>query len=177
MIQVLPNFSVLAAPENPEKAVLIKPEHIKLLFQVAMQHFDIVIVDTGRELDAISLQAMDRADLIFPVLQQTIPSIRDTKRMLQAFHALSYPDDKIRLLLNRYKKSDDITLDDIENTLQLKVFRTVPNDYTVVTRSVNQGIPALKLAPRSLLTKSLEDIAHELSQGGSRRSLLKRLFA
>ncbi|ABB75646.1 pilus assembly protein CpaE [Nitrosospira multiformis ATCC 25196] len=177
MIQVLPNFGMLAAPESPEKAAEIRSEHINPLFQVAMKHYDFVILDVGRELDAISIQALDRADLIFPVLQQTLPSIRDARRMSAAFAALNYPDEKIRLIVNRYKKNADITLDDIESTLNLKIFKVVPNDYAVVTGSVNQGIPATKLAPRSPVAKSLQEIAHELCRGAGQGNLLRKLFA
>ena len=176
MLQVLPNFGVLAAPEEPEKAAEIKPEHINPLFQVAMKHYDFVILDVGRGLDAISIQALDRADLIFPVLQQTLPSIRDAKRMSNAFRALNYPDDKLRLVVNRYKKNADITLADMENTLNLKIFKVVPNDHTGVTNSVNQGIPAIKLDRRSPVAKSLQEIAHELSHGAGQGSLLRKLF-
>ncbi|MDN5753412.1 MAG: AAA family ATPase, partial [Nitrosospira sp.] len=176
MVQVLPNFGVLAAPEGPEKAAEIKPEHINPLFQVAMKHYDFVILDIGRELDAISIQALDRADLIFPVLQQTLPSIREAKRMSSAFRALGYPDDKLRLVVNRYEKNADITPADMENTLDLKIFKLVPNDYTVVTRSVNQGVPAIKLAPRSPVAKSLQEIAHELSRSAGQGSLLRKLL-
>lgn len=176
MLQVLPNFGVLAAPEEPEKAAEIKPEHIDPLFQVAVKHYDFVVLDVGRGLDAISIQALDRADLIFPVLQQTLPSIRDAKRMSNAFRALNYPDDKLRLIVNRYKKNADITLTDMENTLNLKIFKVVPNDHTVVTGSVNQGIPAIKLDRRSPVAKSLQEIAHELSHGAGQGSLLRKLF-
>jgi pilus assembly protein CpaE len=177
MIQVLPNFGVLAAPEEPGKAAEIKPEHINPLFQVASRHYDFVILDVGRELDAISIQALDRADLIFPVLQQTLPSIRDAKRMSNAFRALNYSSDKLRPLVNRYEKRADITLADLENTLDLKMFKAVPNDYTVVERSVNQGVPAIKLASRSPVARALQEIAHELSHGAGQGSLLRKLFA
>ncbi len=176
MVQVLPNFSVLAAPEAPEMAAEIKVEHIDPLFQVAMKHYDFLILDIGRELNAISVQALDRTDLIFPVLQQTLPSIRDAKRMCNAFRALSYPDDKIRMILNRYKKNADITLSDLENTLNLKISKVVPNDYDTVTSSVNQGVPAIKLDRRSPVAKSVQEIAHELSHGAVQGSLLRKLF-
>lgn len=176
MIQVLPNFGVLAAPEEPEKAAEVKPEHINPLFQVATKYYDFVILDVGRELDAISIQALNRADLIFPVLQQALPSIREAKRMSNVFRALNYPNDKLRPIVNRYEKNADITLADMENTLNLKMFKVVPNDYTVVTRAVNQGIPAIKLAPRSPVAKSLQEIAHELSHSTEQGSLLRRLF-
>jgi pilus assembly protein CpaE len=81
---------------------------------VAIKHYDFLILDVGRELDPISIQVLDRADLIFPVLQQTLPSIRDAKRVLDAFRALNYQDDKVRLVVNRYQKNADITIADLE---------------------------------------------------------------
>lgn len=178
MISILPNFGMLAAPEEPEKAAMIKPEHVKRLFQVAMQYYDFVIVDIGRELDPISISVLDQADMIFPVLQQSLPSIRNAKRMLNAFHALNYPDDKLRLVVNRYEKKAEISLGDMEQTLSQKIFKAVPNDYSVVTDSVNQGIPAINLARRSSVAKSLQEFAHELSHGdASQKNLLKKLFS
>ena len=176
MVQVLPNFGVLAAPEEAEKAAEIKPEHINGLFQVAIKHYDFLILDVGRELDGVSLQALDRADLIFPVLQQSLPSIREAKRMSNVFRALSYANDKLRLIVNRYEKKADITLADVENTLNLGIFKVVPNDYMVVTRAVNQGNPVINLAPRSPVAKSVQEIAHELCHGTAQGSLLRKLF-
>lgn len=177
MIPVLPNFGVLAAPEEPEKALEIKLEHIKMLFQVATQHYDFVIVDIPRALNAISIHVLDLADLIFPVLQQTLPSVRDAKRMSKSFHALNYPDNKLRMIVNRYEKNADISLADIEETLSMKMFKIVPNDYATVNKSVNHGIPVVKLEPRSPVTKMIQEIAHELSHGVDQRSLLKKLFS
>ncbi len=178
MIQVLPNFGLLAAPEKPENAAEIKPEHVNPLLQVAMKHYDFVILDIGRELNAISIQALDQADLVFPVLQQTVPSIRDAKRMINAFRALSYANDKLRLVVNRYEKKADITLADIENSLNLKIFKVVPNDYNAVSSSVNQGITVIKLARRSPVTKSLQEIAHKLCHhDAGKETLLKKLFS
>ncbi|HET7061329.1 MAG TPA: AAA family ATPase [Nitrosospira sp.] len=177
MVQVLPNFSVLAAPEDPEKAAEIKPEHINPLFQVAVKHYDFLVLDVGRELDAISLQALDRADMILPVMQQTLPSVREAKRMLNVFRALGYSEEKLKLIVNRHEKTADISVSDIESTLNQKIFKVVPNDYAVVTRAVNQGIPAIKLARRSVVAKSLQEIAHELARTAGQASLLRKLFS
>lgn len=177
MVQVLPNFEVLSAPEEPEMAAEIKPEHVKPLLQVAAKHYEFVVLDIGRSLDAVSIQALDQADYIFPVIQQTLPSIRDAKRMINTFHALGYVNDKIRLIVNRYEKKNDITLGDITDTLKLAVFKTVPNDYDVVAESVNQGIPATRLAPRSVVARSIQDIARELSGANQEKRSLRKLFA
>ena len=177
MAQVLPNFDLLPAPEEPEKAAEIKPEHIKTLLQVAIQQYDFVVLDIGRTLDAVSIQALDLANHIFPVLQQTLPFIRDAKRMANTFQALGYTGDKVRLIVNRYDKKNEITLGDITDTLKLPVFRTVANDYDVVAESVNQGIPITRLAQRCPVARSIQDIVHELGVTSNEKRSLKKLFA
>lgn len=177
MLQVLPNFEVLSAPDEPEKAEEIKPDHVRSLLQVASKQYDFVVLDLGRSLDAVSIQALDLADMIFPVVQQTLPFIRDAKRLTNTFHALGYSDDKVRLIVNRYDKKNDITLGDITGTLRLPVFKTMPNDYDVVAQSVNQGVPVTRLAPRSTVSRSIQEIAGELGGAQSEKRSLRKLFA
>lgn len=176
MVQVLPNYHVLPAPEEPEKAGEIRQEHVKPLLRVAIKHYDYVILDVGCSLDAVSVQVLDLTDSIFPVIQQALPFIRNAKRMINTFHALGYPNDKLHLIVNRYEKKNSITLGDIGATLNLPIYQTVPNDYDTVAESVNQGVPVIRLAQRSAVTKAIQEIATEL--GGKRlekRSLRKLL--
>lgn len=178
MIQVLPNFGVLAAPEEPEKAVEVKPEHVGQLLQVAIRHYDFVVMDIGRVLDAVSVRALDHADMIFPVLQQTLPFIRDAKRLMNVFRSLGYPNEKIRLFVNRYEKGGEITLADVEDTLSVKVFRTIPNSFAAVAQSVNQGVPVIKLARRDPVSRELHGVAHDLVHGiGQGGGWLRNLFS
>jgi Flp pilus assembly protein, ATPase CpaE len=160
MVPVLPNLGVLAAPEDPEHAIEIKPKHIEALLALAKTQYDYVILDIGRALNATTVMALDHTDMIFLVLQETLPFIRDAKRLLHALQALGYGKDKIHLLVNRYEKGGDIQLEDVERTLGMKVFRTIPNSFATVSASVNQGIPIMKIAQRDPVTKCLQEIAY-----------------
>jgi pilus assembly protein CpaE len=129
-------------------------------------------------MDAVSIQALDKADMIFPVLQQTLPFIRDAKRLIDVFSSLGYHKDKLRLIVNRYDKKSQITLDDIQNTLKSQVFKSIPNNFSVVDESVNHGVPVFKLAPRSPIAKAIEDISSELSQNTEQQERwFKKLFS
>jgi pilus assembly protein CpaE len=179
MIQVLPNFAVLAAPEEPDQALHIKPEHIDALMWVAASHYDFVIVDAGRSVDDVTLRAMDHAEAIFPVLQLTLPFVRDAKRLLHALGALGYGKDKVKLLINRYEKGGAINVEDVASTLRHDVFRTIPNSFIAVAASVNQGVPILKLANRDPVAKALREMAGALvvekkESGGWLKGLLAR---
>lgn len=163
MIQVLPNFSILAAPESPERAAEVKPAHIDALLELAISQYDFIVLDISRTLDAVSVRALDRAELIFPVLQETLPFIRDAKRMLATFQSLGYGRDKVQLIINRYEKGGDIRLEDVEYATGMKVTHTIPNSFKAVSASVNQGTPVLKIAPHDPVTKALRQLGQTLT--------------
>ena len=146
MLNVTPNFALLAAPEDPVHADDVKPEHIDALLTLARQHYDFILLDVGRGLDAVSVRALDQSDMIFPVLQTTLPYVRDGKRLLDVFRSLDYHRDKIFLIVNRHEKSSEIKLRDLETAYGSAVFMTIPNHYEAAAASVNQGVPVLKLA-------------------------------
>jgi pilus assembly protein CpaE len=141
----------------------VKPEHIDAILNLARRHYDYVLLDVGHSLDAVSIHALDQVDMIFPVMQATLPYIRDGKRLLGVFRSLDYRKDKIHLIVNRYEKSSEIRLDDMKTAYGTGIFRTIPNHYSAAEASVNQGIPILKLAKGSPISKALQEFAHTLT--------------
>jgi pilus assembly protein CpaE len=145
---------------------------------LAKRQYDFVILDIGRNLNSNSLKALDHADNIFLVLQQTLPFIRDSKRLIKILLSLGYPKAKINLLINRYEKASDIDVRDVEATLEMQVYERVPNSYAAVSASVNQGVPIMKISKHDPVTKSLEDVAEKLTQiqGAKETGWLSKLF-
>jgi pilus assembly protein CpaE len=180
LLAVHANLGILAAPEDPVQALDIKPEHIDMLLRLARSEYDVVVLDVGGTLDAVTVRAMDHADAIFPVMQVSVPFIRDAKRLLKALASLEYPADKIRLLVNRYQKGGEIRLADVEQAVGTTVAQTFPNDYAVVTDAVNQGAPVMELARHSAIARSIQQFAqtlvpeHSLPARGWMARLLRR---
>ncbi|MGE5472163.1 MAG: AAA family ATPase [Bacteroidota bacterium] len=180
MIEVLPNFGVISAPDDPTESVDIRPSHIEALVRFARANFDYVVLDVGRSLDTCTIQALDLADHIYPVLQLTLPFLRDAKRLFDVFRSLDYSVVKVRPILNRVERSPgDLTEADADKLLSYKVFATLPNHYKSVTASVNQGVPILKLDPGSPVVLALEELTDQIADrpapGG--KGLFARLFA
>ena len=67
--------------KSPSKLRRSSPSTSIPLFQVAMKHYDFVILDVGRELDAISIQALDRADLFSLCCSKPFPPSANAKRV------------------------------------------------------------------------------------------------
>ena len=161
MFEASPNLFVLAAPEDPAHASDVKREHIEAIVRLARLHYDFVVLDVSRSLDAVSLQALDMADTIFPVLQLTLPYVRDGKRLLSIFRSLEYPRSKIQLVVNRYEKGSELSLQDLERAVDAKVAHVVPNSYVAAAASVNLGIPIVKANRGNPISKFLIEMARE----------------
>ena len=182
MVHVSDSLSVLAAPEDPAHANEITPDDIDALIKLARTQFDFIVIDVGRNLNALTIKALDLADTIFPVVQTTLPFIRDGKRLLDAFSTLDYPKNKIKLVVNRFMKNGDIQVHHLEKGLGSKVCYCVPNHYASVAASVNQGVPISKLANNSPVSKALEQWCNDLTdrsgikEDGWMRRTFKRIF-
>jgi pilus assembly protein CpaE len=177
LVKVAPNYGVLAAPEDPGQAIEVKPEHIELLLNVAINHYDFVLLDVGRVLDAVTIKALDRAKLIFAVLQLSLPALRDAHRLVAALRALGYGKDKIRPLVNRVDRSAELTLADVERSLGLQAFRTLPSSYGPVAAALNHGQPIVTFARGNPVAKSLQELARALMPPPAERaSLLGKLL-
>jgi pilus assembly protein CpaE len=163
LVRVAPNFGILAAPEDPGQAMEVKPEHIDALINLATAHYDFVIVDVGRILDAVTLRALDKAHRIHPVLQMTLPFVRDANRLLAVFRSLGYAKDKIRLVVNRYEKNSELSLADVRETLGTGDVATIPNSYAAVASSINRGVPIAQMAKANPVTRAIDDFAQALA--------------
>ncbi|MGZ8316393.1 MAG: AAA family ATPase [Telluria sp.] len=179
LVHVTPGFGILAAADDPTHAIDLKPEHMDTILRVARQHYDYIVLDVARQIDAISLRALDNADAIYPVLQLALPDIRDGRRLLDIFRSLGYPVEQTRLVVNRYEKGGKLRLQDLQNALGADVMHTVPNDYISATDSVNQGVPVLELSRSSAVARSLADLVELVTARRapeSSKGLFDRLF-
>jgi pilus assembly protein CpaE len=173
MVPVSTTLSVLAAPRELSQALEVKAPHVEAIIKQARQMFDFVMLDVGRSIDAVSLQALDMATNIFPVLQLSLPQVRDAKRLRALFRSLEYSEQKVHWLVNRYQKAGDITLESLEHSLGVKGVTTIPNHFSSVNASVNQGMPIDKLSRGSPVARALHELAKSVAppiEGGKRES-------
>lgn len=183
LLEVSPGLFALPAPDDPALAAEVTPTHVMSILQTAQAEFDYVVVDLGRSLNAVTLQALDMADQVYAVLQLTLPFIRDGKRLQQVFSSLDYPASKIKWVVNRFQKGGQLSLVDLKKSLGIHELMTVPNHYEVVADSVNQGVPVARIAPRSPVTQALTEMAEAVINVGHAepatvglRSLLSKVF-
>ena len=162
MREVTPGLWVLAAPDDPAQGVEVTPDHVRRIVELAREMHDHVVIDIGRALSPVTLQALDLADRLYPVLQLTLPFIRDGKRLRDVFRSLDYPEDKVQWIVNRHQKDSEFSTEDLKKALGIREVITLPNHYEAVASSVNQGVPVATVAPGSSITRALRDLARRI---------------
>lgn len=154
---------VLAAPELPYQLDAVTPDALATVIALARSTYDFVLLDLGRTLDPAMVKALDLAERIHLVMEQTLPALTDVKRVVAVFQRLGYPHEKVQLVLNRYAKNSPITLAEVESATRHKVARTLPASDEAVLTSINHGEPLARLAPRDPVARALQAWVQELS--------------
>jgi pilus assembly protein CpaE len=176
--RVHPNLDVLAGAGDPVKAGELRAPHLQRVLELVRERYDLVLCDVGQEINPLSIQALDQSEAICVVLQQTIPHLHASRRLLDLFGELGYAPGKTRLIVNCYDKREQVSLDDIARTLGARPAHLLPQDDKSARHAVNQGVPLAVAAKGSPLTKSIDALATALCppQHEPAKRSLTRLF-
>lgn len=177
-VKVSTGFSVLAAPEDPSRALEVQPEHVDAILAVAAGCYDFILLDVGRTLDATTVRALDQAGRIFPVLTPTLPAVRNAEKLRRAFASLGYGPEKTRFVLNACDRGAEIGRDKVQRTLGGTPVIALADAAREVTGSINRGEPLVRTQRAHPLARQIVELAQELDpQPAQPRSLsFARIF-
>lgn len=162
VVKHMSGILVLPSPNSIFEAQSIKPESLFPVVQSLQQVFANIIIDGGNNLNENTVTYMDSSDKILLVLNPDLASMRDVKQFMEVAATLSYPKEKILLLLNQTGRKADVKRDEIENILKVKIFGKIPSDENVALSSLNEGVPIIVKNPRHPISKAFTEIAAEL---------------
>ena len=153
---------VLPSPNSIIEAQGIKPEDLFKVIQSLQMVFPNIIIDGGNNLNENTVTYMDSSDKILLVLNPDIASMRDVRQFMDVSATLSYPKDKILLILNLTGRKADVEREEIEKILKMKIFGKIPADANLALSSLNEGVPILLKKPNHPISKAFFDITKEL---------------
>ena len=90
--------------------------------------YDWVVVDLGR-LDALSMPLIEETQQLFLVTTPELPSLYESRRILQRLHELGRAEGELRLVLNRMSGDTAFTPKDLAKALGYPVYASF-NDWT-----------------------------------------------
>jgi len=156
---------VLPSPPRLEEMGELNPAAMSKIMEMLKDMFEYVVIDSGQSINyEVTRKVLDMADRVFLVMVMNLPSLTIARRNIEAFDRLDYPMDKVKIIINRYLKTPEISLKDVENALGLKPFWLIPNDYNACMSSLNQGRSISSMNPGSLISKAFKSLAATLTE-------------
>jgi len=155
-------LELLPAPLRPEDAELVTEAKVARLLEVAREAYDFIVVDTSPFFHGAMLATLDRTDQLFLVCGLDVPTLKNVKLALQTLELLSFPRDRIRLVLNRANSKVGMKPGEVEDALGMKISSQVPSDRAVPL-GVNKGQPVVLHEAGSDFAKALFAIAKSLA--------------
>ena len=161
-IHVLPSPAYLNGHVRPT------PEIMSRLLDLMKGMYDYVLIDTGQSTNDTSLRVVELSDTLLLITILSLPCLANTNRLIKSFLDLGYADEnRIKIVLNRYTKNNDISLKDAEAGIKKELFWIIPNDFNTTMSAINKGKPLAQIASRAAITRSFEDMARALQPSES----------
>jgi len=104
------------------------------------------------------LATLDRTDELMLVCSLDVPTLKNVRLALGTLEMLSFPQGRIRVILNRANSKVGMKQREVEAALEQKVAYEVPSDRAVPL-SVNKGAPAVLSEPGSDFSRAITAMA------------------
>ncbi len=155
-------MSILAEPHKINEVVEISAEDLRKIISLLKTMYKYIVVDSTSVFDNRTKAILEESDEIYVVFVLSLPSINNVRRYIDYFASIGFGRDKVRLVVNRYIKKGEITLEDAERVLNYPIFLSISNEYETAMASINKGEVVDELDPKSRLNLSLKELAKKV---------------
>jgi pilus assembly protein CpaE len=160
---------ILPAPVEPAFADQVSGADMVKIVKVLQSFCSYVVIDTPAHFNDVVLALLEESDDILLISGMDIPNIKNVKLGLQTLRLLNIPVSKLKLVLNRSNSKVKLDIGEVERTLQMKADSLVPSDI-LIPQSVNKGVPVVLDAPKSGVSRALEQLADLFDDSRSKRA-------
>jgi pilus assembly protein CpaE len=154
-------IDVLPAPLQPEDAELVTEGKLARLLEVARGSYDVIVVDTSPFFHGPMLATLDRTDDLLLLCGLDVPTIKNVRLSLQTLELLSFPSERVGVVLNRSNTNVGIQRAEVERALETKIRADLPSDRAVPL-GVNRGKPVVLADPGADFAKAIAELAKGL---------------
>jgi pilus assembly protein CpaE len=145
---------VLPAPLYPDQADQITTSDIESLLSAIETGYDYVVVDTPPFFEDRILVALDWADYVLLIGSLDLPSVKNMKISFTTMDLMAYPEEKLRIVINRADTKVGLDIGEVEKTLGRKVELAISSSIDV-PRALNAGEALVLTKPGSKVSKEL----------------------
>ena len=106
-------IDVLPSPKDPRQGNKITSKYINIILDKVKREYDIIIIDTGSQMDEINVVTMDMVDTNLFMINNDLFTLRNTRNILNIFNDIEKTNYKVLLndsssYINTYFSINDI---------------------------------------------------------------------
>ena len=133
-----PNLEIIPAPSSPA-AKEVPAAQLKQVISFARSIYEITVADLGRNLTPTTLSLLEQIDEVYLVTTYDIPALHQAQRITKYLLENRFPENRVRLILNRKPRHMDLTSEEIGTMLRMPVFATLPDGTDELQEAYTQG--------------------------------------
>ncbi len=130
---------VLSSPSGMNGIQRLKPETVEKVLSVMQACNNFIVIDGGKSLGDISRKVLEISDAILVVIGLSEPCMVNVKRLLTVLYKLSYPHEKIKIIVNKNQRNSPISLTEAEERMNKEIFWKIPDDFPTTMAAINEG--------------------------------------
>jgi len=166
---------VLPSPVELAEDYTANPQALATLIRLMQTMFDFVVIDSGQSLDDVSREVMKLSDTVLLVCVLSLSCIINIQRLQDILQKYGYPEEeKIGIIVNRFVRKSEISLQDAEKSLNKKISFIIPNAYRVSMNAINEGKPLYTLAQGTEIWKKYRELASAFPVNGKNERKMKK---
>src|SRR5512133_3451544 len=154
-------LDILPAPLRPGDAELVTEAKLARLLEVARESYDVIVVDTSPFFHGPMLATLDRTDELLLLCSLDVPTLKNLRLALQTLDLLSFPKQRVRIVLNRSNSKVGMKPNEVEGALGMKVRFEIPSDRAVPL-AVNRGNPVVLAEESADVSRAIKSMAKEM---------------
>jgi pilus assembly protein CpaE len=157
-------LDILPAPNDFENTRHAGSGAISQMFNFLRIWYEFILIDIPAGLNEYTDKLISHSDQLYIVTVAEVSALRNASRIVDYLDQEDVPDDKVRVILNRYEKRSPIPESQIEKLIQRKIFWTVPNQYHQAVKTISSGDSKGDIS-RSELIRNLKGWADSIAVG------------
>jgi pilus assembly protein CpaE len=135
-------MQLLAGVNTP---VVVEPATAEFarLFDLLVGHFRYVVVDASSRVDTTTRLVCNLSETVLLVAHADVASLWSATR-IQQYLGETGGRERVRLVLNRFRKIAGFTEADAEAAAGVKLLWKIPNHYFAVSGAIDRGVPLMQ---------------------------------
>jgi len=154
-------LQLLAGTNTPAAVDPSTADFVKL-FDMLVTHYRYVVVDVSSRFDAASRLVASLSETVLLVACSDVASLWSAARV-QQYLGETGSRDRVRLVLNRFRKVAGFSEADAETAVGAKLLWRIPNQYFAISGAIDRGTPVMDQR-NSEIARCFAGLAQELTR-------------